>query len=106
MKFRILIILLSGMFIILNSCGTFKEAGSVLRNEKSRKADEFLIEKKGPLTQPPDFKSIPEPGSKENKAAFNKNSVEKMLKKNQSEPSNNQTKSSSTEEFILNQIKK
>ena len=56
------------LIIILSSCSSFSEVGSVLRNEKKQSADEFLIEKKGPLTQPPDFDSIPTPGQTSNQA--------------------------------------
>ena len=40
-----------------------KEAGQVLRNEKVKTTDEFLVEKKEPLVLPPDYKEIPEPGT-------------------------------------------
>ena len=106
MKFIKLLILLSGLSIILNSCSGLSDAGKVLRNEKISNSDEFLIEKKEPLTQPPDFKNIPEPGSINSKAKTEQNSIEKILRTSQSQSTSNQTKSSSTEEFILNQIKK
>ena len=60
MKFKILIFSLLCL-LLLNNCSSFSEAGKVLRNEKVRTTDEFLIEKKEPLTQPPDFDTIPEP---------------------------------------------
>ena len=100
-----LIILLS-LSIALNGCSSFKEAGKVLRNEKVKTSDEFLIQKKEPLTQPPDFKRMPEPGSIENRSATNQNKFEKILKTNQTKSSENQTKSSTTEQSILNRIKK
>tara|TARA_B100000780_G_scaffold275840_2_gene243285 strand:- start:241 stop:561 length:321 start_codon:yes stop_codon:yes gene_type:complete len=106
MKFIKLLILLSGLSIILNNCSSLREAGKVLRNEKTISGDEFLIEKKDPLTLPPDFKKIPEPGSIKNKAESNQNSFEKILKSTKSETQRNQTQSSSVEESILNQIKK
>ena len=34
------------IIFLLNSCGGFKEAGKVLRNEKTRTTDEFLVKKK------------------------------------------------------------
>jgi PBP1b-binding outer membrane lipoprotein LpoB len=106
MKFKNLLILLSILTILLNSCSSLSEAGKVMRNEKSGKTDEFLIKKKGPLTQPPDFEVIPEPGSIVKNTEPEKNNIKKILNKAQSKPSNNQSKSSSTEESILNQIKK
>ena len=65
------------IIVSLNSCGSFSEAGKVLRNEKTKSTDEFLIKKKDPLTQPPDFNTIPEPGSVVKKS---KNSIEKIIK--------------------------
>jgi len=105
MKFKILIISLL-FLLLLNNCSSFSEVGKVLRNEKVRTTDEFLIKKKEPLTQPPDFDTIPEPGSIENKAEKEENSIESILSSNTSEPSSTNSSSSSTEESILNQIKK
>tara|TARA_B110000902_G_C13814692_1_gene401207 strand:+ start:111 stop:428 length:318 start_codon:yes stop_codon:yes gene_type:complete len=94
------------IFIVgLNSCGTFKEAGKVLRNEKSQTTDEFLIKKKDPLTQPPDFNIIPKPGTTASKSNKSKNNIERIIKGSQSQSSNSQTKASSTENSILKQIK-
>ena len=108
MKFAQPLILLLLLSIVLNSCGTVSEAGKVLRNEKVRTTDEFLIKKKDPITQPPDFDTIPEPGSidKEKKVQADSNKIERIIKRSQNESFNNQTKSSSTEESILKKIKK
>ena len=106
MKFKILIISLL-FLLLLNNCSSISEAGKVLRNEKVRTTDEFLIKKKEPLTQPPDFDTIPEPGSIENKADKEENSIESILGSNTNEQkSSTSSSSSSTEESILNQIKK
>ena len=107
MKFAKFLILLSSFSIVLNSCGTLSEAGKVMRNEKVSTNDEFLIEKKGALTQPPDYQKIPEPGSMEDKSKSNKNSIEEILRTKKTNSSDkSQNKSSSTEETILRQIKK
>ena len=106
MKFAQPLILLLLLSIVLNSCGTFSEAGKVLRNEKVRTTDEFLIKKKDPITQPPDFDTIPEPGSIDRKAESKEDNIKKILRAGQSDSTNNQNKSSSTEESILQQIKK
>ena len=60
MKFTKLPALLLCFLISLNSCSSFGEVGKALRNEKSKSTDEFLIKKKEPLTQPPDFENIPD----------------------------------------------
>ena len=69
-------------FIFLLSCGGFKEAGKVLRNEKSNSTDEFLVKKRDPLILPPDYDVIPEPNSKEIKSnQDDENKFKKILKK-------------------------
>jgi hypothetical protein len=105
MKFKILIFSLFCL-LVLNNCSTGSEIGKVLRNEKVRTTDEFLIKKKEPLTQPPDFDTIPEPGSIESKAEKEENSIKSILSSNTNEQSSTSSSSSSTEESILNQIKK
>jgi len=105
MKFKILIFSLFCLFV-LNNCSTGSEIGKVLRNEKVRTTDEFLIKKKEPLTQPPDFDTIPEPGSIESKAEKEENIIKSVLSSNTNEQSSTSSPSSSTEESILNQIKK
>ena len=39
------------------------DASKVLRNEKIKTTDEFLVKKREPLVLPPDYRTIPEPGS-------------------------------------------
>jgi len=104
MKFTKLLFLIASLFIILNSCATMGEVGKVFRNEKQTTTDEFLIKKKEPLTQPPEFYKMPKPGSTQAKTESGQRSIEKIL--NTSETSSKKTKSSSTEESILKQIKK
>ena len=91
---------------LLNSCGSLSDAGKVLRNEKTRTTDEFLVKKKEPLTLPPDFNEIPQPGSDKNSSKINDNKIKKILKKSDFETKTLKGKSSSTEESILNRIKK
>ena len=45
----------------ITSCGGIKDAGKVLRNEKIRTTDEFLVKKRNPLVLPPSFEEVPEP---------------------------------------------
>tara|TARA_B100000787_G_C16139061_1_gene271049 strand:+ start:244 stop:564 length:321 start_codon:yes stop_codon:yes gene_type:complete len=106
MKFTKILILLTCATIILNSCSSFKEAGQVLRNEKKKTTDEFLVKKQEPLTQPPDFEKIPEPGSILKNDNVKKNKFKEILRASQGSTDSKQTKSSSTEESILRQIKK
>ena len=49
--------------ILLTSCGGISDAGKVLRNEKIKTTDEFLVKKRNPLVLPPNYEEIPEPGT-------------------------------------------
>ena len=91
--------------ICVTSCTSFKEAGEVLKNEKRKTTDEFLVKKRGPLTEPPDYKSIPEPGSLSSNKQKNENEVEKLLKISNKNKVKRKS-SSSAEELILNEIRK
>ena len=87
----------------LYSCGTFSEAGKVLRNEKSKSTDEFLVRKRDALTLPPDFSKIPEPGSK--KVETETNNINKILKIPK-ETKEIKSKGRSVEQSIINRINK
>ena len=102
------ILLLFLLNILLVACQTFKDAGSVLRNEKKNSTDEFLIQKKEPLTQPPDFDVLPTPGApvEKNVKKNSENNIKKMLKANDKKTTSLSEKSTSTESSIINQIKK
>ena len=52
-------ILLISFFLFI-SCGGLKEASSVLRNEKIKTTDEFLVKKRNPLVLPPNYEKIPD----------------------------------------------
>ena len=49
-----------GFFLILTSCGSLKQG---LTGSKKNNKDEFLVQKKNPLVQPPDFNNLPVPKS-------------------------------------------
>ena len=87
------------LFIFLVSCGTFSEAGKALRNEKTRTTDEFLIEKRGPLSLPPKMGELPKPRS-DNETKENKNILGVLSEDNKSE------EKSELENIFLEEIKK
>ena len=90
-------------FTLLISCGG--NVGKILRNEKIKSTDEFLVKKKDPLILPPDFDKLPEPGSLSQTKIKEENKLKKILKN----PQNGSIKkkgSSSTEESILKRITK
>ena len=56
MKIEKKIILVSILGLLLTSCGGgWGDAKRALTNTKLENSDEFFIEKKGPLTLPPDY---------------------------------------------------
>ena len=100
-----LLILIIAVFF-LSSCGGLDDASKVLRNEKVRTTDEFLVKKRNPLVLPPNYEEIPEPGTELRKK---KETDEENLKKILKAPKTDnvkQNKSSSVEESILYKIRK
>ena len=94
------------LFLLLTACGGMKEAGKVLRNEKTITTDEFLVEKKEPLVMPPEFKKIPEPGSLTSKQVDEKNRIKNILTREDIQKNNKkQTNSSDVEQSIIEQIR-
>ena len=90
---------------LLVSCGGMKDVGKVLRNEKIKTTDEFLVKKRNPLVLPPDFEKIPEPGSISKTIEDEDEKIKKILKVPKTDNITKQ-KSSSIEESILNRIRK
>ena len=96
--------------LLLYSCQSVKDA---LSGKKYESSDEFLVIKKNPLVLPPDFQSLPEPGdpvemSREETIEaeiddiLSSIKIEEELNDEFEDTSNN----SSTEDFVLDQIKK
>ena len=90
--------------LFLYSCGGFSDVGKTLRNEKTNTTDEFLVKKREPLALPPDYKNLPEPGSKNLNTKDKNSKINKILKV----PKNNikKTGSSNVEQSIISQIRK
>ena len=96
--------------LLLYSCQSVKDA---LTGKKYESSDEFLVIKKNPLVVPPDFQSLPEPNDPvemsrddtieaEIDDILSSIKVEEELDEELEGSSNN----SSTEDFVLDQIKK
>ena len=100
-KINLIIIIL----FIFTSCGSLGEAGKVLRNEKTTTTDEFLVKKKQPLILPPDFEKIPAPDTINTKSDSEDERIKKILKA-PSQTITTSGKSSSTENSILEKIRK
>ena len=89
---------------ILTSCQSIKDAGKIMRNEKVKTTDEFLVKKRKPLVLPPDYNELPSPDSVKKENLNEEDEIKKILKAPKVQKSQN-TKSS-VEESILNKIRK
>ena len=94
--------------ILVGNCSSVKEG---FINDKKKGTDEFLVEKKQPLTMPPNFEKLPLPNTtldnqpdKEKKVS----NLEKILKTTSKDVQNDNQKNtaSSIESLILKEIKK
>ena len=94
------------LVILITAFTSLDDAGKVLRNEKIKTTDEFLIKKREPLVLPPDFKELPEPGSISSKKRLEeKEKIKKILNANEEIDSSKST-SSNIEESILEKVRK
>jgi hypothetical protein len=101
-------ILLLFTLLLTISCSSLGDAQKVLKNEKIRTTDEFLVKKKAPLELPPDFQKMPTPDSlKKNdiKSKSEKDKIKDILNKGKTEKVKD-NKINSTEKAILNRIRK
>ena len=72
--FKILILL--NFCLLLFSCNTVKKG---FTNQKKSSTDEFLVEKKSPLVQPPEYNELPIPSEGENLIVNEEEKVKKLL---------------------------
>ena len=93
-------------FLLFTSCASLEDAGKVLRNEKVRTTDEFLVKKRSPLVLPPDYEKMPAPESKISKEISEEERIKKILKAPESKETTEKKKSSSLEESLLKSIRK
>ena len=100
-----IIFYLTFILITVISCGGLDDANKVLRNEKVKTTDEFLVKKRDPLIMPPNYNEIPSPDTILKKKKNDKDKLKNILKVPESE--NGSDKSSlSIENSILNKIKR
>ena len=105
-KIKIFLFLLL-VTLILNNCGGFQDA---MDPQRKNKTDEFLVEKKLPLSMPPDFEKLPIP--KNEKVVKNENddnNLKKLIVNNEtnsSEMSSDSNQSAgSFEKYLIWKIK-
>ena len=99
------IIFFIAILILATSCAdTFDSVKRGLSGAKNKSADEFLVKKKDPLVLPPDYENLPSPSTTVD-AEEEISVLEKTLQKTSSVDSDTSS-ASSTEESILNKIRK
>tara|TARA_B100000745_G_scaffold43400_1_gene26304 strand:- start:627 stop:956 length:330 start_codon:yes stop_codon:yes gene_type:complete len=107
MKFKKIIILLFSI-LFLFSCSGAKDA--LQGKKRSDTSDEFLVEKKNPLTVPPDINELPVPLDQEEQDQANNQEdidIKKILKIDESQDTNTESNNgnqNSLEELILERI--
>ena len=96
------------LLLFLYSCGSVGEA--LQGKKRSDQGDEFLINKKNPLSMPPDFDKLPKPGEASVKSTIDiesdQSNIENLLKNSEiEEEASSSEKSTSIESSILKKIK-
>ena len=98
------------LLISLYSCQSVKDA---LSGKKYETSDEFLVIKKNPLVLPPEFNTLPEPEEQDilTRQETIESEIDDIVSSMKSEELSldkveSLSESSSTEEFVLDQIKK
>ena len=96
------------LLLFIYSCGSVGEA--LQGKKRSDQGDEFLIDKKNPLTMPPDFYKLPEPGEASIKSTkdieSDQSNIKDLLKKSDiEEDASSSEQSTSIESSILKKIK-
>ena len=93
------------LLIFLNSCQSVSDGFKLKENT----SDEFLVEKKNPLVLPPNFNELPSPTQDSSGTENNTNNDFETIIKSDTSIDNtlqNETKSNSVAETVLNKIKK
>ena len=107
MKFKKIIIFLFSM-LFLFSCSGAKDA--LQGKKRSDTSDEFLVEKKNPLTVPPDIDELPVPLDQEEQAQTDSQEdidIKKVLKIDENQDTNTESNNgnqNSLEKSILERI--
>ncbi len=103
---KILSVILS--LILLNSCTGFSDA--IQGKKRSENSDEFLVQKKNPLTAPPDMDELPVPSDQEKRSeeisVDDSDKIKKALniESNKTEDNNNTDNKKNIEKLILEKI--
>ena len=98
-KFLLLIILSA---IFLTNCGTVQKA---FDPQNKNTSEEFLVEKKSPLSMPPSFEELPVPLNEKIDKENQTNNIELLIKKNNNENLETDETNKKFEQWILDKIK-
>ena len=97
---RILVIITLGLFI--SGCNSVKKAFDPQRKNSS---EEFLVEKKSPLSMPPEFNELPVPSNEKIDKESQIDSIESLITKNNNEKSETVASDEDFDQLILDKIK-
>ena len=104
MKFKKIITYLF-LLLFLFSCSGAKDA--LQGKKRSDNSDEFLVEKKNPLTVPPDIDELPVPLDQEEAQTDDQENIKKVLKIDENKSTNSESgneNQNSLEKSILEKI--
>ena len=93
------------IFFLVASCNSWDSIKRGLTGKKLDQTDEFLVKKKDPLTLPPDYENLPSP-SEEEILEQQTSIIEDKLKKIVEDEGITSSSGNSTEQSILEQIRK
>ena len=103
--------IITQMFFIVIFLASCQSAKNVLTGKKQQsKGEEFLIEKKNPLTKPPDYEKLPSPDQtiEDDETDNDDFNLKKLLgksQKNTKKKASTQTQNSNLEKSISDKIK-
>jgi hypothetical protein len=99
-KFSLLLIVST---ILLSNCGSVKKA---FDPQNKNTSEEFLVEKKSPLSMPPSFGELPVPSNEKIDKENQTNNIESLIiEKNNNEKLENVESDKDFEQSILDKIK-
>ncbi|MDB2358597.1 DUF3035 domain-containing protein [Candidatus Pelagibacter bacterium] len=99
-KFSLLIILST---ILLSNCGSVQKA---FDPQNKNTSEEFLVEKKSPLSMPPSFEELPVPSNEKVDKESQINNIESLItEKNNSEKLETDVSDKNFEQLIIDKIK-
>ena len=102
-----LLLFLTLVLFIISGCSTVKEAFDPQRKNGS---EEFLVEKKAPLSMPPNFDELPIPKSQKTEEVEEVDDIQNLILSSENNEQNSSKKENPSENnleiSILNQINK